>query len=162
MNDYSFDTGSIRQHRSNHASGAQTLHRQPSRQQFESFSGHQSDGVYGQNGLASRFENQNRGNDRYDGMPAPGQNGHNSYDMGMPQAWNNSNYSHNHLAALGATNRRQQPAARGRPGLPSVSFRSCISLIFQIYLTQTICRAGSTKLLKCPTRMAFLTWAALT
>lgn len=122
MNEYSFDTGAMRQHRSNHASGAQTLHRQPSRQQFEAFGGHQSDSVYGDNGLGSRFEDRTRSNQRYDGMAPPSQNGHNGYDMGMPQAWNNSNYSQNHLAALGATTRRQPPAARGRPGLPSVGF----------------------------------------
>jgi len=130
MNDYAFDTGTMRQHRSNHPSGTQTLHRQPSRQQFEAFGGHQADSVYGENGLASRFDSQNRSNQRYDGMPTPGQNGPNGYDMGMPQAWNSSNYSHNHLAALGATTRRQQPAARGRPGLPTVCSCFCLFTLF--------------------------------
>jgi len=105
--------------RRNHGSGTQTLNRQPSRHFDGGFGGgHQADGVYGENGLASRFD-QGHGQ-RFDGMPPPGQqNGYNNYDMGMPQAWNNSNY--NHLAALGATTRLKQQGSRGRPGLPNVS-----------------------------------------
>jgi len=119
-NDYSLDTGTMPGvFRRNHGSGTQTLNRQPSRHFDGGFGGgHQADGVYGENGLASRFD-QGHGQ-RFDGMPPPGQqNGYNNYDMGMPQAWNNSNY--NHLAALGATTRLKQQASRGRPGLPNVS-----------------------------------------
>ncbi|KAI9714730.1 MAG: hypothetical protein M1820_000019 [Bogoriella megaspora] len=95
-----------------HRHQQQTLHRQQSRQ-FDAY-GQLPTGLYTADDHASRFEPP-RFNDRLNNTIHGNYGG---YDIGPTQTWNNSTFGqNNNLAALGATQRRNQSRTRG--ALPS-------------------------------------------
>lgn len=92
----------------------QTLHRQQSRQ-FDAY-GQFTSGLYTAEDHAAHYD-QTRYNDR---LNATIHGNYGGYDMGPAQAWNNSGFGqNNNLAALGATQRRNQTRTP-RSALPSV------------------------------------------
>jgi hypothetical protein len=122
MNNYNFEMPYENQsNRSPQSLRSGSLHRQPSRQQFEAY-GHLPTGLYTPDDHAQPRYDSNFGNMRNATVGGYG----NGYDLGGG-TWNAGAFGQNHTlgGGMGGTNGMRRPQSKGRSGLPSVCDLMC-------------------------------------